>query len=263
MATDILLEMRNVTLAFGGLMALDDFNIKVEKNKICALIGPNGAGKSTAFNCISRFYSPNAGDILFEGRSILRYRPNHIAKLGIGRTFQNLELFEHMTVLDNILVGYHLYNPPKIFQSMFFSRQLKKNEVKTRYKAEEIIDFLDLQPYREVIAGDIPYGVKKRIEIARALATQPKLILLDEPAAGLNREEAEDLSWWLLDIKKELGITLLIIEHDLSFVMKLADSLAVIESGQLIVQGLPEEVKQDQRVIAAYMGEAETNAKAQ
>ena len=261
MATDIL-EVRGLTLSFGGLLALNDISMKVEKGKICALIGPNGAGKSTVFNCISRFYFPDRGDILFEGQSVLGYSPYKIAGVGIGRTFQNIELFEQMTVLDNILVGYHLYSPVKIFRSMFFTKRLITNEVKIRSMAESIIDFLDLQPYREAMAGGIPYGVKKRVEIARALASKPKLILLDEPAAGLNKEEAEDLSWWLLDVKEELGITILVIEHDLTFVMKLADSVVVLDNGKLISQGRPGEVQKHPRVIAAYMGEGETSAEA-
>lgn len=259
MATNIA-ELKGVSLSFGGLLALDDVNISIEEGTICALIGPNGAGKSTAFNCISRFYNPDRGDILFKGQSIFRYAPHQIAGLGIGRTFQNLELFEQMTVLDNILVGFHLLAPPTLHGSFFFTRRQKKDDQRIRFEAEKIIEFLDLEPYREAMACDIPYGVKKRTEIARALAIQPKMLLLDEPAAGLNKEEGEDLSWWILDIKEELGTTIFVIEHDLGFIMKLADSIAVLDHGKLIVQGPPEEVKKHPKVITAYVGKAENNA---
>lgn len=257
-----ILDIQGLNLSFGGLQALIDVSMKVEEGKVCALIGPNGAGKSTIFNCISRFYSPDSGDILFKGQSVLGYKPYQIAALGIGRTFQNLELFELMTVLDNILLGYHLHKPQSLLKSMFFTKGLKKNELEIRSMAEQIIDLLDLQPYREALVTNIPYGVKKRVELARALATRPKLLLLDEPAAGLNSEEKEDLAWWILDIKEELNVTVLVIEHDMGFVMKLSDSVVCIDHGALIIQGKPADVQKHPDVIAAYMGKGETNAKA-
>ena len=253
MQTNIL-EIKNVSIRFGGLSALEDVGIDVKKGEIHALIGPNGAGKTTVFNCISRFYSPDRGDILLKGHSILGYPAHKIANIGVGRTFQNIELFEQMTVIDNILLGYHLYACSNLFQSMLFTRKIRQKEIKIRRMAEDIIDLLDLQPYRESLVCNIPYGVQKRVELARALAIRPELILLDEPAAGLNKEETEDLYWWLLDIKEELKITTLVIEHDIGFIMKLADNITVLNYGKVIAWGKPEEIQDHPEVITAYMG---------
>lgn len=259
MQTNIL-EIKNVFISFGGLSALEDVSMDVKKGEIHALIGPNGAGKTTVFNCISRFYSPDRGDILFKGHSIMGYPAHKIANIGIGRTFQNIELFEQMTVIDNILLGYHLYARSNLFQSMLFIKKIREREIKIRRAAEDIIDFLDLQPYRVSLVGNIPYGVQKRVELARALAIRPEFILLDEPAAGLNKEETEDLYWYLLDIKEELKITILIIEHDMGFIMRLADNITVLNYGVIIARGKPEEIQDHPEVLTAYMG-SEANAK--
>ena len=215
-----LFEVKNITVAFGGVKALNDVSFGVDKGEIFTIIGPNGAGKSTLFNVISRIYEPSKGEIYFENQNISKTKPHNISKLGIARTFQNLELFENATVLQNLLLGRHIYKKTNILSEVFFTPSARKQEHEYRLKVEEVIDFLDLQHYRDTLINGLPYGVRKNVELARALCTDPKLLLLDEPSSGLTNEETIDLGFWIKDIQSLLGITIIMIEHDMSFVNK-------------------------------------------
>ena len=210
-----LFEVKNITVAFGGVKALNDVSFGVDKGEIFTIIGPNGAGKSTLFNVISRIYEPSKGEIYFENQNISKTKPHNISKLGIARTFQNLELFENATVLQNLLLGRHIYKRTNILSEVFFTPSARKQEHEYRLKVEEVIDFLDLQHYRDTLINGLPYGVRKNVELARALCTDPKLLLLDEPSSGLTNEETIDLGFWIKDIQSLLGITIIMIEHEL------------------------------------------------
>ena len=220
-----LFEVKNITVAFGGVKALNDVSFGVDKGEIFTIIGPNGAGKSTLFNVISRIYEPSKGEIYFENQNISKTKPHNISKLGIARTFQNLELFENATVLQNLLLGRHIYKRTNILSDVFFTPSARKQEHEYRLKVEEVIDFLDLQHYRDTLINGLPYGVRKNVELARALCTDPKLLLLDEPSSGLTNEETIDLGFWIKDIQSLLGITIIMIEHDMSFVNKVSDRI--------------------------------------
>ena len=220
-----LFEVKNITVAFGGVKALNDVSFGVDKGEIFTIIGPNGAGKSTLFNVISRIYEPSKGEIYFENQNISKTKPHNISKLGIARTFQNLELFENATVLQNLLLGRHIYKRTNILSEVFFTPSARKQEHEYRLKVEEVIDFLDLQHYRDTLINGLPYGVRKNVELARALCTDPKLLLLDEPSSGLTNEETIDLGFWIKDIQSLLGITIIMIEHDMSFVNKVSDRI--------------------------------------
>ena len=250
-----LFEVKNITVAFGGVKALNDVSFGVDKGEIFTIIGPNGAGKSTLFNVISRIYEPSKGEIYFENQNISKTKPHNISKLGIARTFQNLELFENATVLQNLLLGRHIYKRTNILSEVFFTPSARMQEHEYRLKVEEVIDFLDLQHYRDTLINGLPYGVRKNVELARALCTDPKLLLLDGPSSGLTNEETIDLGFWIKDIQSLLGITIIMIEHDMSFVNKVSDRILALNYGKILASGLPEEIKNNADVKQAYMGE--------
>ncbi|MCC5999665.1 MAG: ATP-binding cassette domain-containing protein, partial [Pararhodobacter sp.] len=206
-----LLELKNVTLKFGGVTAVNDLTMSVEEGEVFALVGPNVAGKSTVFNMISRFYTPVSGSITFDGHDLLKHKPDQVPQFGIARTFQNIELFERATVLQNLLVGRHRHRRTTMVEEMFFVGRARQEERAHRHAVEEVIDFLDLQPYRDKYIMGLPYGVRKVVELARALASKPRLLLLDEPASGLSVEETQDMRWWIDDIRRQMGITVLMV----------------------------------------------------
>ncbi len=251
-------EVKNLSISFGGLKALDSISFEINKGEIYAIIGPNGAGKTTLFNCINGIYKPNRGDVVFKGQNIRGKKPDHIARLGIARTFQNIELFNNMNTMENIMLGRHLYLKTGLFRGAFLWGKKSfagKEEVAHRRKVEEIIDFLDLQSARNKFVGGLPYGTQKQIELARALALEPELLLLDEPCAGMNSEEKQDMIFWVKDIQDELGITILLIEHDMTMVMDISDRILAINFGETITEGTPETVQKHPEVLRAYLGE--------
>ena len=249
-----LLDVRNVTVRFGGLTALDNVSFGVEEGEVFALVGPNGAGKSTVFNVISRFHEPASGDLRLDGESILHRSPSEMAALGIARTFQNIELFERSTVLENLLIGRHTRRKATIPSQIVFAPTVRREEVAHRDAVERIIDFLDLQPYREHRIAGLPYGIRKVVEIGRALAIGPRLILLDEPASGLSVEEAGDMRFWIEDIRSRLGVTVLMVEHNMGLVSSVSDRVLVLADGRVIALGTAEEVQSDSGVVEAYLG---------
>ena len=244
----------NLSLHFGGLKAVDSVSFAVEKGEILSIIGPNGAGKSSIFNLISRIYPPTHGKIFFEDQDITQEPAYDIAKLGIARTFQNIELFENATVLSNLLVGRHRHSTTRLWQELLFLPNVRASEKAHRHRVEHVIEFLDLEPYREKLISGLPYGVRKVIELARALCTEPKLILLDEPSSGLNVEETEDMSFWIRDMKTELGMTVLMVEHDMTLVNRVSDRVIALNYGKVLTVGTPREVQSHPDVIAAYLG---------
>jgi len=248
-------DIQDITVSFGGVKALNNVSFSVDQGEIFTIIGPNGAGKSTLFNVISRIYEPSSGEIHFNNQNISKKKAHQIAGLGIARTFQNLELFENATVLQNLLLGRHIYRKSNLLNELFFTPKVKKTELEHRLKVEEVIDFLDLQHYRDTIISGLPYGVRKNVELARALCTNPKLLLLDEPSSGLTNEETIDLGFWIKDIQSILNITVVMIEHDMSFVNKVSDRILALNYGEIIATGLPEEIKANEKVRTAYMGE--------
>lgn len=252
-----LLTLENVTLKFGGVTAVNNLSLSVEEGEVFALVGPNGAGKSTVFNMISRFYTPARGTITFDGENLLAHRPHEVPKLGIARTFQNIELFERATVLQNLLVGRHRHRKTTLLEEMLFVGRARAEERAHRHAVEEVIDFLDLQAYRDKMIAGLPYGVRKVVELARALATKPRLLLLDEPASGLSVEETQDMRWWIDDIRRQMGITVLMVEHDMGLVGKVCDRVLALADGAELAQGTPAEVQSHPAVIEAYLG---TNA---
>ena len=253
-------EVNHLSIRFGGLKALDDISLQVQQGEIYAIIGPNGAGKTTLFNCINGIYKPNRGQISFKGRSLIGKKPDKVARMGIARTFQNIELFDNMNTMENIMLGRHLYMQTGLFRGAFLWGKASfagKEEVAHRHKVEEIIDFLDLQSARNKFVGGLPYGTQKQIELARALALEPELLLLDEPCAGMNSEEKQDMIFWVKDIQDELGITILLIEHDMTMVMDISDRILVLNFGSPITEGTPDEVQKHPEVLKAYLGEEE------
>jgi branched-chain amino acid transport system ATP-binding protein len=244
----------NLSLHFGGLKAVDAVSFVVEKGEILSIIGPNGAGKSTIFNLISRIYRPTSGKIFFEDQEITKQPPYDIARLGIARTFQNIELFENATVLSNLLVGRHRHCTSQLWQELLFLPSVRANEKAHRRRVEQVIEFLDLEPYRDKLISGLPYGVRKVIELARALCSEPRLILLDEPSSGLSVEETDDMSFWIRDMKTELGITVLMVEHDMSLVNRISDRVIALSAGRVLAMGTPAEVQQHPDVVAAYLG---------
>ena len=249
-----LFQADNLAINFGGIKAVDGVSFAVDKGEVFTIIGPNGAGKTTVFNLISRIYNPTEGKLLFEGRDITNVPPHQIAGLGIARTFQNIELFEHATVLQNLLLGRHAHRGTKPWWEMVFAPHVRQSELQHREKAEHVIDFLDLQHYRDTYIVNLPYGARKVVELARALCTEPKLLLLDEPSSGLNTEETEDMAFWIQDIKNELGITVLMVEHDMSLVNEVSDRVLALNYGRVLAHGTPSEVQSHPEVVKAYLG---------
>ncbi|MBU2549792.1 MAG: ABC transporter ATP-binding protein [Proteobacteria bacterium] len=257
-----LLEISDLSKRFGGVRALKDVSMNVEQGEVHALIGPNGAGKTTLFNCISGLYRPEQGAVRFKGRDITRKASHKIPQLGIARTFQNLELFRNATVLDNIMLGRYMHKRTTFFSEALFLPKARRQEVESRRKVEEAIDFLDLQPYRNRMVAGLPFGIQKCVELARALTLDPELMLLDEPSSGLNPEETQDLCFRIEDIQEELGITVLLVEHDMRVVSEVCDRVTAFDFGEVIARGTPEEVQQHPEVIKAYLGEEEEDAAA-
>lgn len=252
----LLLEVNDISLSFGGVHALTDVSFNVQRGEIFSIIGPNGAGKTSMLNCISGRYQPNKGSIKFDQKELIGLRPNDRCNLGIGRTFQNLALFSHMSVLDNIMVGRH--NQLKnnfISGPLYWFSGAQKEELAHRKQVEDIIDFLEIAHIRKSIAGTLSYGLRKRVELARAVALKPDLILLDEPMAGMNLEEKEDMARYIIDLNEEWGMTVVMIEHDMGVVMDISHRVMVLDFGRKIAAGLPEEVMANEQVKSAYLGE--------
>lgn len=247
-----LLKVDKLTVQFGGIKALTAIDFEMEEKEILAIIGPNGAGKTTLFNCVSGVYHPTSGEILFNGESLLGLSPDRIAQRGIGRTFQNIRLFNNMSVLDNLMLGRHMKFQRNILQAFL---RIRKEELVHREKVEEIIDFLDLAAYRQARVIDCPYGVQKRVELGRAIVMEPKLLLLDEPVAGLTVEEKNRVAYLVTEMRGRFGFGILLIEHDLRIVSRLADRLVVLNFGQKLAEGNPAEVQRNPEVIRAYVGE--------
>ncbi len=248
-------KAESISIDFGGIRAVNNVSFEVEKGTISTIVGPNGAGKTTIFNIISRIYNLTEGVITFEDKDITHLPAHRVVSLGIARTFQNIELFEHATVLHNLLIGRHIYCRSTLFSDLFFLPSVKRMELEHRRKVEDVIDFLDLQHYRNQLIQNLPYGVRKIVELGRALCTEPKLLLLDEPASGLNVDETEDMSFWIDDIKKLLGITVIMVEHNMNLVSRVSDHVLAINYGRLLAQGNPREVQENSEVIKAYLGE--------
>ena len=252
-----LLHIEGVTVRFGGIVALDGVSFDVARGQICGLIGPNGAGKSTLFNCLSRLYTFSSGRIEFEGRPLASLPRHQMAGLGIGRTFQNLALFRTMTVLENVLIGCHSKHHAGFLRNAFRLPGVARIEADALARARELIDFLELGPVAERIVADLPFGTQKRVELARALASEPQLLLLDEPACGLNHEELESLGALILDIRNRRKVTVLLVEHHMSLVMGVSDKVVALNFGKKIAEGTPAEVRRHPEVIRAYLGEDE------
>ncbi|NRA21120.1 MAG: ABC transporter ATP-binding protein [Oceanospirillaceae bacterium] len=253
--TESILKVENISLAFGGVKALTDVSFEVKKGAVFSIIGPNGAGKTSMLNCISGRYQPNSGKISFQQQDVTQLQPNDRADLGMGRTFQNLALFGHLSVLDNIMVGrHHLLKNNWLTGPLYWLGGAQEEELAHRRVVEEVIDFLEISHIRKSIAGTLSYGLRKRVELARAMALNPKLILLDEPMAGMNLEEKEDMARYILDLNEEFDITVVMIEHDMGVVMDISHEVMVLDFGKKLICGLPDEVMADPQVKRAYLG---------
>jgi len=249
------LTVTDVTLSFGGLNALTRVNLTIEPGLITSIIGPNGAGKTSMLNCVSGFYHPTSGEIHYGSQSLTRASPHQVCKLGIARAFQNLELFRGMSVLDNLLLARHRNLDYSLWDALIYFGKASRVEAENRAYVEDVIDFMELEPYRKQTVGNLSYGVQKRVEVARALTLGPELLLLDEPMAGMNIEEKEDMVRFILDIQKERQMGVVLVEHDLGVVMDISDQIYVLDFGELIGSGTPQEVAKNQRVVEAYIGE--------
>lgn len=251
------LVVENLSIMFGGVHAVEDVSFEVNPGEVFAIIGPNGAGKSTIFNLISRLYEPSAGSIRYGEHDLLSMPAHEVVQTGIARTFQNIELFEHSTVLQNLLVGRHCHTRRNPFTGFAFLPSVRKSEIEHRRKIEDVIDLLEIAQYRDELISDLPYGARKNVELARALCAEPSMLLLDEPASGLNNEETDDVGFWLEDIKHDLGVTLVMVEHDMGLVGQVADRVMAINDGRLLAIGTPDEVRENDEVQQAYLGVAE------
>ena len=251
---DVILNVQNISLSFGGVKALSDISFDVREHEIRAIIGPNGAGKSSMLNCINGVYTPQQGSITFRGQTFSHMDSHQVAVMGVARTFQNLALFKGMSVLDNIMTGRNLRMKSNLLLQAIRFGPAEREEIEHRRKVEEIIDFLEIQAYRKTPVGQLPYGLQKRVDLGRALALEPQVLLLDEPMAGMNVEEKQDMCRFILDVNDEFGTTVVLIEHDMSVVMDISDRVVVLDYGKKIVDGTPDEVRNNPEVISAYLG---------
>ncbi len=255
-ADNVMLNAKAISLSFGGIEALVDVDIDVRQGEIFAIIGPNGAGKTSFFNCVNGFYRPQKGSIYFEGKEVTRLKSHRIAELGIGRSFQGLQLFDGLNVLDNIMAGRHFhFKTGPLSDAIYFGRT-RREEIEHRKVVENIIDFLEIETVRKQLVGALPYGMRKRVDLGRALAAEPKLLLLDEPLSGMNRDEKEDIARFILDISEEMGITIAVVEHDMGVVMDICERVVVLDFGRKIAEGSPEEIRTNEEVIRAYLGKS-------
>ena len=254
--SDALFTAKNLNLSFGGVKAVRDVSFEVQKGEVFSIIGPNGAGKTTIFNLISRLYDvEGGGSMMFDGHDITNITPSEVAKRGIARTFQNTELFDHETVLKNLLIGRHVHRTTNLLQEMLFTPATQKQELAFREVAEDVIDLLDLQTYRNQVIANLPYGVRKMVEVGRALCIEPKLLLLDEPSSGLNPEETEDVAFWIEDINQEYGATVIMVEHDMNLVSQTSNRVMAVADGAVIAIGEPAEIQNHPDVLRAYLGD--------
>jgi len=249
-----ILELKNVNLKFGGLSVINNLSLSITENQIFALVGPNGAGKTSVFNAISRFYDIDSGDILLNGKSITKLQRHHLANLGVARTFQNIELFSNATVLDNLLVACHSKRQNSFLSELFFLPKVRSQELEFRETVEKIIDLLELQPYRDKRPSELPYGIRKIVELGRALSLEPKVLLMDEPGSGLSVEEKQNLAFWIHDIREVFEISIVLIEHDLTVMREVSDKVAVLSSGKLIWEGNPNDLDKNPKVVQAFIG---------
>jgi len=254
-SSDEVLRLQDLHLSFGGVKAIDGLSCEVRRGEIFGIIGPNGAGKTSTLNCISGFYRAQEGEVFFEGQRISRLRPDRIACLGVSRTFQNIQLYTGLTVVDNLMAARHFYFKYAWLEGALYLGRAHKEEKKHRAAVEQVIDFLELQRYRNSVVAALPYGTRKRVDLGRSLAQEPRLLLLDEPMAGMNAEEKEDMSRFILDIREEKEITIILIEHDMAVVMDITDRIMTLDFGRKIAEGTPDEIKSNPAVIKAYLGD--------